>query len=383
MDYRKLNAVSQADAYPMPRVDELLDNLGQAKYISTVDLTKGYWQVPVAEKDRGKTAFTAGAGLFQFNVMPFGLRGAPATFQRLMDVVLTGMGEYSAAYMDDVVIFSMTWEDHLQHIRQVLQKLQDVGLTIKGRKCQFGMQQCTYLGHVVGMGCLRPEAGKVEAVKQFPTPSTKSDVRTFLGLAGYYRKFIPNFASVAAPLTDLTRKSAPNQVQWSDECETAFCRLKAAMCSSPVLEAPDFQKPFILQTDASEQGVGAVLSQKNALGQEHPVSYFSRKLLPREAKYSTVEKECLAIKLAVQAFRVYLLGWPFVIQTDHRSLMWLDKFKDTNDRLARWSLALQPFQFSIVHRPGASNGNADASSRAGDRVAAKTATSALEKGKGV
>ena len=155
------------------------------------------------------------------------------------------------------------------------------------------------------------------------------------------------------------------------------------MCSSPVLEAPDFQKPFILQTNASERGVVAVLSLKKELGQEHPVSYFSCKLLTREAKYSTVEKGCLAIKLAAQAFRVYLLGQPFVIQTDHQSLMWLDKFKDTNDRLARWSLALQHFQFSIIHCPGASNGNADALSRAGDRVAAKTATSAPEKEKGV
>ena len=188
-------------------------------------------------------------------------------------------------------------------------------------------------------------------------------MRTFLGLTGYYRHFIPEYSSIAAPLTDLTKKSSPNQVVWSAQCDGAFVRLKQLLCSSPILQSPDFTRPFILQTDASDRGVGAVLSQVGSDGEEHPVGYFSRKLLPWEERYSTVEKECLAIKLAVSAFRVYLLGRKFVIQTDHRSLQWLDRLKENNSRLCRWSLALQPYQFSVEHRAGLKNKNADSLSR--------------------
>ena len=226
------------------------------------------------------------------------------------------------------------------------------------------MSTCSYLGHVVGNGEVRPEESKCRAVETFPLPVTKKQVRAFLGLTGYYRKFIPDYATVAAPLTDLTRKNAPNQVNWSESCDVAFRKLKKSLCSCPVIKSPDFDRPFILQTDASDRGIGAVLSQTDEAGDEHPIAFYSRKLLPREEKYATVEKECLAIKLSVQAFRVYLLGKPFVIQTDHRSLQWLDRLKDSNARLTRWSLILQQYQFSVQHRSGRANGNADALSRA-------------------
>ena len=363
VDYRRLNSVSESDAYPMPRIDELIDHLGQAKYITTLDLTRGYWQVPLAGSAKAKTAFATPFGLFQFNVMPFGLQGAPATFQRLMDRVTRGMEEFAAAYLDDLVIHCDTWEEHLSHVRLVLQCLREAGLTVKARKCQFGMEQCLYLGHIVGNGMVRPEMSKVEAISAFATPRTKKEVRVFLGLTGYYRKFIPDFATIAAPLTDLTRKTAPNLVNWSQECEEAFVELKARMCSSPVLRSPDFAKPFIVQTDASERGIGAVLSQLDADGNDYPIAYYSRKLLPREERYATVEKECLAIRLGVQAFRIYLLGRPFTIQTDHHALEWLDRLKDNNSRLTRWSLALQPYQFTVQYRSGKANNNADALSR--------------------
>ena len=362
VDYRRLNSVARYDAYPMPRVDELIDKLGSAKYITTLDLARGYWQVPMAEDSREMTAFSTPFGLYQFRVMPFGLSGAPATFQRLMDQVVRGLEEFSAAYIDDLVIHSRTWEEHLRHIQAVLQRLQEAGLTAKPPKCQFGMQQCVYLGHVVGNGGVRPEKSKLLAVESFPVPKTKKEVRTFLGLTGYYRRFIENYASVAAPLTDLT-KTAPTRVVWTSGCEEAFGALRQALCQTPVLRSPDFNKPFVLQTDASERGVGAVLSQ-SIDGEEHPVAFFSRKLLPREEKYSTVEKECLAIKLACQSFRVYLLGGHFTVQTDHRALEWLDRLKENNSRLTRWSLALQAFDFDVVYRAGSANGNADALSRA-------------------
>ena len=213
------------------------------------------------------------------------------------------------------------------------------------------MQQCSYLGHIVGNGVVRPELDKVEAVRSSATPQTKTDVRAFLGLTGYYRRFIPDYATIALPLTDLTKKTAPNQVQWGQKCEQSFNRLKELLCSSPILRSPDFSRPFVLQTDAWDRGVGAVLTQKDDNGEEHPVSYYSRKLLPREQQYSTVEKELLVIKLATNAFRVYLLGRPFFIVTNHRSLEWLERLKENNARLTRWSLSLQPYDFTVQYRP--------------------------------
>ena len=350
VDYRRLNSIAEADAYPMPRVDEMIDRVGRAKFVTTLDLTLA-------------GATYSNFGLYQFRVMPFGLQGGPATFQRLMDSVLRGLEGFSAAYMDDVIIYSETWEDHLRHIDQVLQRIRKAGLTLKMRKCQFAMSECVYLGHVVGGGLVQPEAAKLEAVRSFATPRTKKEVRAFLGLTGYYRKFIKDFASISAPLSDLTRKNGPNQVEWTPECSAAFNLLKQQMCSTPVLRSPDFEKMFLLQTDASDRGVGAVLSQVDENGDEHPVGFFSRKLLPREERYATVEKECLAIHLAVKAFRVYLLGRPFHVQTDHRSLEWMERFKENNGRLTRWSLALQPYDFKVEYKKGSENQNADALSR--------------------
>ena len=363
VDYRRLNAESLADAYPMPRIDDLIDRLGKAKFITTLDLTRGYWQVPMAKASRHLTAFTTPFGLFQFRVMPFGLQGAPATFQRLMDKVLQGLEEYAAAYIDDLVIHSTTWEEHLTEIQTVFQRLRSAGLTAKPQKCQLGMSRCVYLGHVVGSGLVQPERSKVQGVESFPTPTTKKQVRCFLGMTGYYRKFIQDYASIATPLTDLTKNAAPNQVVWTERCERSFQKLKNLLCSEPVLRSPDFTKEFILQTDASDVGVGAVLSQLDEEGADHPVAYYSRKLLAREQKYATIEKECLAIKLATQAFRVYLLGRPFIIQTDHRALEWLDRLRENNAKLSRWSIALQPFKFKVRHRAGKENGNADCLSR--------------------
>ena len=364
VDYRRLNQVSQFDAYPMPRVEELIDRIGKSKYISTMDLARGYWQVPMAPKDREKTAFATPYGLFQFNVMPFGLKGAPATFQRLMDLIVQGLDEISGSYIDDLVVFSETWAQHLEHLRAILTRLRAANLTAKAKKCKFGATQCVYLGHIVGSGLVKPLETKIHAVNTFKTPTTKKEVRTFLGMTGYYRKFIPNYSMIATPLTDLTKKSQPTKVIWTSECARAFQELKEILTSPPVLNSPDFNRPFTLQTDASDRGVGAVLSQMSEDGSEHPVAYWSRKLLDREQRYSTVEKECLAIKLAVEAFQVYLLGRPFTIVTDHHALVWMDRLKVSNTRLARWSLALQPFEFTVVHRPGKENANADAMSRA-------------------
>ena len=361
VDYRGLNQVADFDAYPMPRTDEILDRVGAAKFISTLDLSRGYWQIPLAQEAQPKTAFTTPFGLFEFLVMPFGLHGAPATFQRCMDAVLRGLS-FVAAYLDDVVIYSDSWSDHLQHLRSVLIRLRSAGLTAKPKKCFLAMKETLFLGHIIGGGCVRPDPEKLEAVLTWPVPTTKRAVRSFLGLCGYYRRFIPNFATLATPLTNATAKAAPNQVDWSEDCEEAFCVLKQVLTSPPLVFSPDFTRRFVVHTDASDVGIGAVLAQ-TVDDQEHPVAYASRKLLPRERRYATVEKEGLAVKWAILKFAPYLLGRTFTLVTDHRPLSWIAHHSSANARVARWAIALQPFSFTVKYRPGAENGNADGLSR--------------------
>ncbi|MGH0125953.1 UNVERIFIED_CONTAM: hypothetical protein FKN15_025173 [Acipenser sinensis] len=361
-DFRKVNDVSKFDAYPMPRIDELLESIGKARYISTLDLAKGYWQIPLSPGSKEKTAFSTPDGLYQYTVMPFGLHGAPATFQRLMDKILRPHREYAAAYLDDVVIQSEDWEGHLPRVQAVLNSIHKAGLTANPEKCTLGMEEAKYLGYVVGRGMIRPQESKVEAIKNWPRPINKKQVRAFLGIAGYYRRFVPDFATIAFPLTELTRNRCPLMVKWSPEAEKAFTTLKEALCSSPVLVVPDFSKEFLVQTDASEVGLGAVLSQE-VDGVEHPIMFLSRKLEDREHNYAVIEKECLAIKWAIESLRYYLLGRQFTLITDHAPLTWMNQAKEKNARVMRWFLSFQQYKYSIRHRAGKLMGNADGLSR--------------------
>ncbi|CAM4532914.1 unnamed protein product [Caretta caretta] len=376
----------------MPRTDELLEKLGRAQFISTLDLTKGYWQVPLDESAKERSAFITHLGLYEFNVLPFGLRNAPATFQRLVDGLLAGLGEYAVAYLDDMAIFSDSWADHLEHLQKVLERIREAGLTVKAKKCQIGLNRVTYLGHQVGQGTISPLQAKVDAIQKWPVPKSKKQVQSFLGLAGYYRRFVPHYSQIAAPLTDLTKKKQPNAVQWTGKCQKAFnklkatlmsdpvlrapdavqwtgkCqkafnKLKATLMSDPVLRAPDFDKPFLVTTDASERGVGAVLMQKGPDQEFHPVVFLSKKLSERESNWSVTEKECYAIVYALEKLRPYVWGRRFNLQTDHAALKWLHTVKETNKKLLRWSLALQDFDFDVQHISGASNKVADALSR--------------------
>ncbi|KAL4001114.1 caldesmon [Sarotherodon galilaeus] len=309
-DMRKLNSISCFDSYPMPRIDELLERLGKAKYITTLDLCKGYWQVPLEPSCKEYTAFQIpGMGLFQYTVLPFGLHGAPATFQRLMDIILDGCFKFAAAYLDDVVIYSESWEEHLQHLKVVMAKIQKAGLTLNVSKCAWAQEEVKYLGYIVGHGQIKPQVEKVKAIQTIPRPKTKKQVRSFLGLVGWFRRFIPHFSTLAAPLTDLTRKHT-SKVMWNDDCEHAFQSLKRQISEAPVLQSPDFSKPFVVQVDASNVGLGAVLAQGEA-GEEKPVLFLSKKLFDREKNYSTVEKEGLAIKWAIDSLKYYLLGREF------------------------------------------------------------------------
>ena len=362
IDFKKVNSLTKFDAYPLPRIEDLIENLGSANYISKLDLTKGYWQIPLSQESRDKTAFRTPHGLYEFTVLPFGLKTAGVTFTRMMDTVLKGTEGFAAAYLDDVVIYSITFEEHLKHLEIVFEKLSKANLVAKPSKCQVGDAKVPYLGHLVGAKTMKPLESKLEAIRLFPRPETKKEVRSFLGLTGYYNKYIRNYSTIAVPLTDAIKKKMPNNVVWTEECENAFQTLKFSLIKCPVLTLPNFDITFYIQVDASERGMGAVLCQKEK-DEEHPLAYASRKLLPRETRLSTVEKECLALVWAVEYFRPYVFGRRFVIETDHNSLVWLNQVKDKNRKLFNWSLTLQAYDFAVVHRSGSRNTNADSLSR--------------------
>ena len=362
VDYRAVNGVTVPDPYLMPFIEDILDTLASAKFLSKIDLNKGFHQIPIREADMEKTAFCTPWGKFQFCRMPFGLRNGPAVFQRLMDKLLHQDLAFSRVYIDDIVVFSATWEEHCSHLKVVLGRLEKAGLTANVKKCQWGQVRCEFLGHMVGEGKVSPAECKVQALKEYQQPQTKKGIRQFLGLAGYYRRFIKEYADHSYFLTESTKKSAPERVAWSDVMFSEFSYLKNVLCAVPSLTLPTVQDSFLLQTDASGLGIGAVLSVVRQ-DVELPVAYYSRKLKDREQRYSATELEGLAVVAAVQHFDVYVVARPFVIETDHRALVFLNTTRHSNGRLARWALALQPYSFSLRYRAGPQNLNADALSR--------------------
>lgn len=361
-DFRKINSVSKPDAYPLPRMEDCVDQVGAAKFVSKFDLLKGYWQVPLSNRAKEICSFITSSGLYSYTVMPFGLRNAPATFQRLMNTVVSGL-HGCAVYLDDVVIYSDTWEEHIDRIKALLDRLVWANLTINLAKCEFARATVTYLGKVVGQGQVRPVEAKVAAIQAYPAPATKAELMRFLGLAGYYRCFCANFSTVVAPLTHLLKAGV--KYIWSSQCQVAFEKVKALLCSAPVLAAPQLGVPFQLQVDASNVGAGAVLLQADGNGVLRPLSYFSRKFKPYQLHYSVIEKEALALIWALQHFDVYVgSGAPLVVYTDHNPLTFLRSLQNPNQRLMRWALFLQPYHLDIHHIRGSENVVADALSRA-------------------
>ena len=364
IDFREINKVTINNPFPLPRTEDLLEKLSTSQYITTLDLTKGYYQIKCADKTRNRTAFIVGNNKYEFTRMPFGTRNASGIFQRLIQKILYDCRDYAENFIDDVVIHSNCWADHEKHLRSVLTKIKEAGLTAKPSKCSVGHAKVQFMGHLVGKGVIHPLQSKIEVIRNYPIPKTKKQVRQAIGLFSYYRKFIPNFSEIAYPITDLTKKGRTNSVAWTHECEMAFKTLKNAMCSEPVLHLPDHNKTFYIQVDASDHGLGAILSQYDAEGNEHPICFASRKLLPREAHYATTEKECLGVIWAVtKMFRCYIYGKHFVLIVDHNPLVWLNRVKDTNQKLYRWSLQMQEYDYEIRHRAGKDHINADALSR--------------------
>jgi transposase InsO family protein len=363
VDYRKLNAVTVRDVYPLPRVDDTLALLGGARWFTCLDIESAYWQIPLDEDAKEKTAFICEFGLFQFNSLPFGLTNAPPGFQRIMDVVLAGL-KYSSVlcYLDDIVIFSKDFDTHVKDVQEVLLRLEEFQLTLKPSKCQWAQSEIHYLGHVVSAEGVRPDQSKLAAVEHYPAPRNVKEIRSFVGFASYYRKFIFDFARIAAPLNKLLCKE--QAWQWGPQEVRAFNKLKKALTSAPVLVHPDWNRPFLLQTDASDVGVAAILAQKDAEGKEHVICYLSRTLTPAEIKWPVHEREALAIVWSCEQFRPYLAHNPFtlIVQTDHANLDYM--FQASHPpRLARWGVRMSEFEYRLEYRKGANN-NADAPSRA-------------------
>ncbi|XP_029675230.1 uncharacterized protein LOC115242829 [Formica exsecta] len=312
-------------------------------------------------EDGHKTAFTTPFGHYEFDRMPFGLKNAPATFQRLMDLVLTGLqGKELFVYMDDIVIYATSLEEHERKYNALMERLREANLKLQPDKCEFLKTEVTYLGHVISKDGVKPDPKKLEAVQRFPRPKTPQNIKQFLGLAGYYRRFIPNFSKFAKPLTNLLKNDT--RFEWTSVQEESFEILKQKLCEEPILQYPDFSKPFILTTDASGIAVGGILSQ-GEINKDLPIAYASRTLTDNELKYDTYEKEALAIVYCVKHFRPYLYGRKFTLVTDHKPLMWFKNAQDANMRILRWRLKLAEYDYEVVYKAGKTNVNADTLSR--------------------
>lgn len=364
VDYRSLNARTRVPAYPMPRTDWLLAQVGRARWFSSFDLSQGFFQIPVREEDIEKTAFICHQGTFEFTRMPFGVAGGPATFQTLMDTVLEGVNhKFAMAFLDDVLVYSETFESHVLHVEEVLRRIKSAGLTINPAKVQVCRQSLNFLGHVISPGECRPDEKKVLAVLAYPQPQTIKQLQAFLGLAGYYRAFVPRFSIIARPLTNLLKKG--QQWKWTHEQGEAFAALKGCLANDVVVSLPDLNRPFVVETDASQAGIAAVLLQTAEDSDElRPVSFISRVLTEAEQRYTVQEWECLAVVWAVDKFRPYLDFTHFEVHCDHSSLSWMFSTDQASPRVKRWVLRLQGFNCKIRHRRGLANIPADALSRA-------------------
>lgn len=362
VNFQNLNRLTLFDPEPMITAEEIFAQLAQDRIFSKFDMSKGFWQIPIKESDRDCTTLICHRGLFRFRMMPFGLVGAPATFTRMMRRLLKDLWNVHN-YLDDVLTHTVTWGDHFRSLKKFFIRVRGAHLTLRPSKCSIGFFTIAYLGFVLSEMQLKPNPDKVEAITKAEEPRTKKQLRSFLGLIGYYRMFVSHFSDIASCLTELTKKGSPNVLKWEEKHENAFSRLKICLASAPILRLPDFSKMFKLQTDASDTGLGGVLMQEHE-GINFPIAYASRKLSDQERNYAVVERECLAIVWAIEKFKNYLYGQQqFILEVDHSSLQYLNKAKFQNSRVMRWAMTLQPFKYVVHAIPGSKNVCADYLSR--------------------
>ena len=369
IDYRGLNNITVKNTYPLPLMSSAFERLQGASVFTKLDLRNAYHLVRIREGDEWKTAFNTPRGHFEYCVMPFGLTNSPAVFQALVNDVLRDMVDlFIYVYLDDILIFSSSLQEHVQHVRRVLLRLLENGLFVKAEKCVFHAQSVSFLGHIISTEGVRMDPEKVKAVVNWPSPESRKALQRFLGFANFYRRFIRNFSQLAAPLTALTSPSLT--FRWSDAAEAAFAKLKSCFVSAPILVTPDRSRQFIVEVDASEVGVGAVLSQRaSSDGKVHPCAYYSHRLSPAEVNYDIGNRELLAVKLALEEWRHWLegSGVPFIVWTDHKNLEYIRTAKRLNSRQARWALFFGRFDFTLSYRPGSKNIKPDALSRLFER----------------
>lgn len=361
VDYRKLNEKTVDDRYPIPNITDILDKLGRCNYFSTLDLASGFHQIEMDKNSIPKTAFNVEHGHFEYLKMPFGLKNAPATFQRLMDNVLKDLqGKICLVYMDDIIIFSTSLQEHIANLKLIFDKLRQSRLKIQLDKSEFLRKEVEFLGHIVTPEGVKPNPNKIKVIQNFPIPKTARDIKSFLGLLGYYRRFIKDFAKLTKPFTKCLKKG--QKIEHTPEFLECFENCKKLLINDPILIYPDFSKEFNLTTDASNFSISGILSQ-GPIGNDRPVAYASRTLNPAEQNYSVIERELLSIVNFTKYFRPYLFGRKFNIVTDHKPLVWLFNMKDPNSRLVRWRLKLEEFDYKIIHKKGKENTNADCLSR--------------------
>ncbi|GBG65156.1 hypothetical protein CBR_g49952 [Chara braunii] len=364
IDYRGLNAITVKNAEPLPRIDDLLDRVQGAKYFSKIDLKSGYHQIEVHPDDQYKTAFRTRYGHYEFIVMPFGLTNAPATFQRCMDNLFRSwLDRFVVVYLDDILVFSKTLDEHQGHLRQVLEKLREANFKINAKKCDWAKTQVLYLGHVLDGDGVKPEDSKIAAIRDWPTPRTLTELRSFLGLANYYRKFVRNFSTIATPLRRLLRKETI--WKWDKDCTSAMKKLKQALIEYPVLKVADPSLPFVVTTDASQYGIGAVLQQDDGNGYR-PVEFMSARMPSEKVATSTYERELYALRQVLDHWKHYLLGRHFKVYSDHETLRWLKTQAKMTPKLTRWAAEIDQYDFELKPVKGKYNVVADALSRRAD-----------------
>jgi len=363
-NFKLLNSKTVNDEYPMSDPRDILSRAANCKWITCLDLDRSFWQVKLDPNSQKYCAFKTHVGLFQWVSMPMGLRTSPRTLQRLIDRILRGIHNFAASLLDDITIFtSSSFEDHIKHIQEVLVRLRKAGLTVNTSKCQFVVKRLTILGHVIEEGEIKPSDEKVAAIQNIAQPTTKSHVKALLGLTGYYREFQPQYAETVWCLTELLRKNKPDKVVWQECHQRALDTLKQNLTSNPILVAPNPQKDYILQCDATQNSIAGILSQLDGDNKERVVAYASRKLLPRERNYPVIDRELLAICWCLQHWDQWVYGKQVQVFTDHRPLQWLQSVAAHNSRLARYVIVLQKYDINTTWKRGSLNSNADGLSR--------------------